>query len=363
MPYHVVITNPLDLEGIARDAEAGVRPRHTMWDTAKRLGATIHIPGSDPIANLDRLRSKLFGRPQDLAAARRIAPQLGQDDIVFCLGEAMSFPIAALCNPRNLPNIVSFIHNPNRPRARAAMQLLKLNQRIDWFMPDTTAKAEFLRSFLKLAPNRLRLFNIPPTDTRFFTPGAVSSPKSRPLIGSGGMEGRDYHTLADAVRDLDVDARASAVSPDAKASSRNMPAELPDNLICRFHEWDELRQLYRDADIVVVSLLPNNYQAGLTTIFEAMACRKPVIMTRNPGLEHLIDEGYAIGVAPQNAPQLQSAIAELLAQPEKAEAMAQKAYELMQRQNHDIHVETLVSHLVDRYGVPAIPSEPILAAV
>jgi glycosyltransferase involved in cell wall biosynthesis len=348
--YHIVLNHLFDLDGIARDADADQRPRHCMSDAAKLLNATIHLPGQDSISALDKVRSKLVGRPQDWALARRLAPQFGREDVVFCIGETVGFPIAALCDPRNLPNLVVFMHNPDRPRAKLAMKLLKLDRQIDLFMTNTVFKAEFLRHYLQLSPHRITLFREQHTDIRFFTPGQ-SSIKERPLIGSGGLESRDYHTLAAAVDGLDADVRVSAVSPDAKASSRIMPKVLPNNMVCRYHDWHELRQLYRDSTVVVVSLLDHNYQAGLTTLFEALACRRPVIMTRTPGLvEEVIDGGYIIGVPPGDAQAMRRAIVDLLNNPEKAEALAQKGYDFVMKQhNHNVYVRSLAAQLMSRY--------------
>ncbi len=355
MKYHIVLNHAFDLEEIARQAEADLRPRHCKWDAAKLLGATIHLPGSNPISQFDRLRSRLAASPSDWALARWLAPQLTQDDVVFCISEAQGFPIAALCDPQNLPKLVVLVHNPNRPRARLAMKLLGLKERIHIFMANTKTKYEFLRQYLNLMPEQLWLFQEQHTDTRFFRPGDASTPKLRPLIASGGLESRDYYTLAEAVRDLDVNVRVSASSPDAKATSRTMPSVLPKNMVCRHHELQELRQLYQDADVVVISLQAHHYQAGLTTLFEAMATRKPVIMTRTPGLaEELIDAGYIIGVEPGDAAGMSVAIADLLANPEKAQALAQRGYELVLTQhNHDVYLQVFTQGLIARSNSPA----------
>lgn len=54
---------------------------------------------------------------------------------------------------------------------------------------------------------------------------------------------------------------------------------------------------------------------------EAMACRRPVIITRTPGLaSRLIDAGVVTGVMPGDAAEMQQAILELLNHPERAEA-------------------------------------------
>ena len=126
-------------------------------------------------------------------------------------------------------------------------------------------------------------------------------------------------------------------------------------MVCRPHEWDELRELYQDADIVVVPIVPNYQQAGITTLFEAMACRKPTIMTRIQGMsEQLIDEGFVVGVEANNPAALRAAIEDLLANPEKADAMAQRGYDLVSRRhNHDAYVKAFAGLIQTRAAIAA----------
>jgi glycosyltransferase involved in cell wall biosynthesis len=349
--YHIVLTRFFDLKQIAIEADADQRPRHTMSDVAMLLDAQVHCPGNDEVRAIDNWCARIIGAPTDWALARRLAPTLTAEDVVFCLGEASAFPIAARCNPKNMPKISVLVQNPGRPRVRLACKLFNLEKRIDLFLVNSAAKVEVLHSHMQLGVTQAISFPTHYTDTRFLTPAQSSATKLRPLIGSGGMECRDYYTLGNATCNLDVDVRISAVSPDVRAKSKNLPAVLPDNVYCGFHDWQELRQLYRNSDIVVVSVFDNNYQAGMTTLFEAMACRRPVIMTRIPGLvEDLIRDGVIVGVEPGDVEGLKQAILDLLSYPRKADAIAQKGYDLVMREhNHDIFVQTLVGLLTTRY--------------
>jgi glycosyltransferase involved in cell wall biosynthesis len=186
------------------------------------------------------------------------------------------------------------------------------------------------------------------TDTTFFTPGPASLDKRRPVITSGGLEKRDYRTLAAATYDLDVDVKISAFSPNAAKTARAFPKVIPDNMSHGFYDWPELVQLYRDADIVVISLLNNNYSAGLTTLFEAMACRRPVVITKIQGLiNDLAASGIVTGVNPEDPTGLRQAIVNLLNNPKEAEAQAQRGYELTLRQyNSEQYIKTLATKLM-----------------
>ncbi|MEB3280522.1 MAG: glycosyltransferase family 4 protein [Lyngbya sp.] len=348
--YHVVLSRPFNLEQFAKNAQQGKCPRHTMWTLAQKLGATIHEPGQYPISVADRFFSKLLGgsQPEHFAMARGLSEQVGENDIIFSIGEDSGFAIATVCGAKvNRPKMAVFVHNADRPRNRLALKLFNLGNRIDLFMTNTKVKADFLQNYLGLPSERVYLVT-EQTDSKFFTPGPASADKKRPIIGSGGLEQRDYCTLAEATQDLDLDVKICAVSPNAKVLGDTFPEVMPKNMSRAFYDWQDLRQLYRDSDMVVISLKPHNYQAGFTTLFEAMSCRRPVIMTLTPGLsEELAEAGIITGVEAKDPQGMRQAILDLLNNPQKAQAQAQRGYELVQkRYNSEQYVDGIARQLM-----------------
>jgi glycosyltransferase involved in cell wall biosynthesis len=317
------------------------------------LGATVYQPGCEPVLPIDQIRAHIIGRPEYWALARKLPSQLQEDDVIYCTGEHIGIPIATLCAAKQKrPKIVVYIHNINRPRSRLALKLFNIANRIDLFVTTVASQAEFLRHYLRLPENRVYLFLSQPIDTSFFTPGPALQNKLRPVIASGGLEKRDYRTLADATRDLNVDVKICAFSRNAVALKRAFPEVMPGNMSCGFYDWCELVQLYRDSDLVVITLFENNYEAGLTTLFEAIACRRPVVITRSSGIiGDLIDSGIVTGVNPGDPVELRQAILNLLNAPEKAQAHAQRGYELVLNQfNHVKYTQALVTKLISTFG-------------
>jgi glycosyltransferase involved in cell wall biosynthesis len=345
--YHLALGRPTDLESIASDAIAGICPRHVMWAFSQRLGATVHQPGAEPVLPLDRIRSKIAGRPEHWALARALSEQLTSDDLIYCTSEDAGIPVAALCGAKpNRPKIVVFIHNIDRPRGRVALKLFRLAERTDLFVTNARPQFDFLRRYLRLPESRIH--TLPEqTDTTFFTPGPPSPDKRRPVIASAGLEMRDYRTLAEATQDLDLDVKISGFSRDARASARAFPKTLPANMSRRFYSWPELVQLYRDADAVAVSLTDSKFCAGLTTLLEAMACRRPVVVTRTRGLaDYLATPGTVTTVNPGDPACLRQAIVNLLNNPQEAQAQAQRGYELtVKLHNSERYVEALTAQL------------------
>ncbi len=353
MTYHLALSSCFDLENIKQDAQVGKRPAHVIFDISRLLNAQIHQPNKDFLLPIHFVYEKIIGCRRYWSLARELSSTLRSDDVVYCTDENVGLPIAALCGVReNGPKVVVFVHNLNRLRGRLALKLFEIGKRVDLFITANQEQADFLRDYLDLPKNRVCLFPYQPTDTSFFTPSFASSHKSRPLIVSGGLEQRDYRTLARATQSLNVDVKICAVSPTKTVISQTFPKVIPANMSYRYYDWNSLVQLYRDADIVAIALYPNNFQAGLSTLFEALACRKPVIITRAPGIiQELIDSKAVLGVNPGDSEGLNQAISSLLENPKQGEALAQKGYQLvLERYNCQIYVKALVEQLTNIYS-------------
>jgi glycosyltransferase involved in cell wall biosynthesis len=332
----------MDLPEAAARAARRLAPRHGTWELAQRLAAEIHEPAAEPAHGADVLRSRLAPPNTLWSLARRVLADTGPHDAVFCPSEAGGLQFAAVCEQAGpaRPRLAVFVHNVDRPRARFALKWWHMARSVDLFLACSSSQVQFLRSFLGLPEERARLV-WDHTDLRFFTPGPPSPDKRRPVIASVGLEQRDYKTLAAASHDLDADVRISGFSEDAAALARTFPSALPANMTRRFYEWPELVQLYRDADVVVVSCHENRYAAGVQSLMEAMACRRPVVATATRGLAAYLHPSV-IAVPPGDAVAMRDAIRRVLADPAGAEARAREGHAHAQRTfDLDRYVDTV----------------------
>ena len=346
MRFHIALPRHLALDEIAARAARHECPRHGMGLLAQALDAQVHEPDEDPAHGLDKVRARLAPSGPLWSFARRLRAQAGPDDVVFFPSEAGGLQFAAACEdgaPR--PRIAVFAHNLDRPRARFALKWWHLRDRIDLFMACSARQVAFLREFLALPAQRVRHV-WDHTDTEFFTPGPVSPDKRRPLVVSVGLEQRDYGTLAAATAGLDVDVRISGFSSDAAVLARTFPPELPANMSRRFYEWPELLQLYRDADVVVVSCRENRYAAGVQSLMEASACATPVIATATEGLSGYLDDDSVVRVPPGDADAMRRAILATLADPAGAAQRAARGHDLaLERYGMDRYLSEMAGAL------------------
>jgi glycosyltransferase involved in cell wall biosynthesis len=317
-----------------------------MQMLAAELAAQVHQPlGLTAPAWSDKLRARLLGSADLWTLARGVLAGCTPRDVVFCSSEAGGFQLAALASAMpSRPRIAVFVHNVNRPKGRLALRLWQLRNQIDLFLACSMSQVVFLREYLQLSDERVRHV-WDHTDTQFFTPGSQSPDKRRPLIVSVGLEQRDYRTLASAAGDLAVEIRVSGFSKDAAAMAETFPAVMPPNMSKAFYPWPDLVQLYRDADVVAVSCKPNRYAAGVQSLMEASACRRPLVVTSTEGLRAYLNDG-AISVPPGDVAAMRAAILDTLRDREAAEHRAELAYRMAQsRYGMERYVSELVTAL------------------
>ncbi len=191
-------------------------------------------------------------------------------------------------------------------------------------------------------------------DSTFWSPIDVE-PKRQ--ICAVGLEYRDYGTLMEAVRGLEVQVEIAAGSPWSQKRDDTQGAELPPNVHVGRRDYPQLRQLYAESLFTVVPLLENDMQAGITTIVESMAMSRAVVVTRTRGqvgtVRHL-QNGLEVPV--RDAAALREAISWLLDHPDESRRMGREG-------RHTVESGMAVGHFVERMSrVVAAVSNPDLAA-
>jgi len=288
-------------------------PVHGWVDLVREMGARVQTPSGLVPSHVDRLGSRLIGRPEHWAMARRLLRDCSGDELLLCSGEDVGVPLALIAGRRRLNvRICIFSHNLDRPRARLALGLVRQSEVIVKWLTVSEYQRQFLIRYLGLSESKAT--RLPEqVDTEFWTPGTPSPGKKRPVVVCTGVERRDYATLAQACATLNVDLRVSAHSFHADSKHQGLPARLPANMDARYYSWTDLRQLYRDADLVAISLSPCRYAAGLTTLLEAGACGRPILLTNTVGMsEWGSPQGILHSVPPCDARGLRCAIGETL---------------------------------------------------
>jgi glycosyltransferase involved in cell wall biosynthesis len=287
---------------------AGRQPRKDYLALCDALGADLlspsmtTAPGGKPAA----LAWAAFQRRKNYAT-------------IFTDSEGTGVPLALLLRgtPPGKPRHVCLSHYLST-RSKRALFSLSAGRRIDTLIVHSTAQLRVATETLGMPDSNVALLPYF-ADERFWNPALVTlvTPvaQDRPMICSVGLEFRDYTTLISAVRDLDVDVRIGAASHWARHNAFGASADLPANVTVGAYNYQRLRDLYASARFVVVPLRDVDNQAGITTILEAMAMGKAVIVTRTRGQTDVIRDWRSGGAAPPPgflaAPELASTLGAL----------------------------------------------------
>ncbi|MEX0721753.1 MAG: glycosyltransferase family 4 protein [Balneolaceae bacterium] len=274
-------------------------------------------------------------------------------DVIFTHSERVGLPLAFMMKYLRLKTphvmIVSRITSMYEKKSRQKMWLLNhtkdaLSRILIW----SSVQRGIAINQLGVQPEKIKLIKRG-TDQRFWHP----KPAKTDMICSVGMEMRDYPTLVEALRPLDIPCHIAVGAARGQIFETVKKLynieEIPQNIEIGPKPYEELREMYSRCRFAVVSLLPTDSDNGLTAILEAMAMGKAVICTRVEGQVDVIQDGKTGIFVPQGDPAaMRKAIQELWNDPERAEKMGAAARNYVE-ENHSVEqfVEAISSEIYD----------------
>lgn len=198
-------------------------------------------------------------------------------------------------------------------------------------------------------------FNIPrekfrflPFHTDIVNPEMITTHDG--YILSAGKTGRDYQTLIDAVKEIDV--KVVIVSDEYHASGLEIPANVHLLLNIPYNEYIEL---LRNCWFVVVPLQKVVKSTGQVVILEAMGFGKPVIATETIGTTDYIETGVNGILVPLKDPMaLKAAIMNLMTDEHLYSRLAVAGLDAVkERHTFEKYVETILDAAREVAGVRA----------
>jgi glycosyltransferase involved in cell wall biosynthesis len=268
----------------ARDRNGG--PRRDYAAVAEIVGAAILDRSAVDRSALARLLRRVGG----LALAQAwLAFQLrGRYDIVITDGEHVGIPLALLLRCSRAPiGHITIGHRLSATKKRRFFTVLRAHARMDRIVLHSRHQFDFAQTELGIPLDRLALVPYQ-VDVAFWAPSQI---EEELLIVSAGLEYRDYATLFRAVEGLEVQVVVGAASSWARRALDAGPP--PANVRIGAFDYDALRSLYARAAMVVVPLVDVDNQAGVTTILEAMAMGKAVVVTQSLGQTDVVEDRRA----------------------------------------------------------------------
>ena len=298
---------------------------------------------------LVKLVRKAAGRDAALALMGFLRRR--QYDSIFTNGENVGIPLALLLKAlRKRPGHVTIGHRLSTGKKRLFFKYLHADRQIDTIFVYAQTQRQYAQDSLGIPGEKLALIAFH-ADQRFYRPmpDVVVEPNK---ICSAGLEWRDYPTLIAAVADLpELTVKLAAASPWSKHTDETASRVLPSHVSARRYEYGALRDLYASSNIVVVPLYENDFQAGVTTLLEAMAMGKPVIVTRTTGQVDVVTDGEnGLMVAPGDVRGLREAILRLQTDADLRERLGRNAFQWFQE---NATLPQWVGHIVQALHQPS----------
>jgi glycosyltransferase involved in cell wall biosynthesis len=278
---------------------------------------------------------------------RHTAAALGparQAAAVLSDGEHAGIPLAVAlwATGGRTPHVV-IGHHLTTPAKRAVLRYSPALRRIDRILVHSQSQAAVLTGPMRVPAAKVHVVPYA-VDTDFWQPRPVPE---QDLVVSAGREHRDYATLVSAcagelVRVFIAD--GSSHSPGARVRE---PLHRPGSVERRAVGLAELRELYAAAAVVVVPVLPTDFPAGITTILEAMAMGRAVVVSGTEGLRGVVEDGRTgLVVPPGDVAALRAAVRRLREQPQERARLGRAARQAaLERWSLGCYVDQLGRHL------------------
>jgi glycosyltransferase involved in cell wall biosynthesis len=313
-------------DGIANAVSAGSRPRVDYLEMAAAFNADLldHAEASRRLGRTGRFVERVLGKNVSLGwCCFRLRNSY---DLIMTDGEQVGLPYAAFTMlSRRRASHLMIVHILSVPKKVVLFRMLRLRRRIDEMIVYSSAQRDFAVGSLRMPASQVTLVPFM-VDTEFFAPGSVRATQDVHLVCSAGLEFRDYPTLVEAVRGLEVRVVLAAASPWSKRKSELGDIDLPSNVEVVRLDLHQLRDLYSQASLVVMPLHEVDFQAGVTTLLESMAMAKPIICTRTAGQTDVIVDGVTGRYVPVgDVAALRAAVLELLSSPAEAAGLGAAA--------------------------------------
>ena len=332
------------------EVASGAVPRVVSLELARILGAEVLdfrdvAKATEPAVIAARIRSSAWGLAA-LAALRR-----DRYEDLFATGEDVAIPLAFLLKAlRVRRRLTVVVHNSGALSRRASFPLLG---REAWSHLVCLSDEQRRVLVEQLGDDHGLIHRLDKwVDSEFFDPGRSAAEEGEGYVFSCGREKRDYGTLQRAAEKVPYPFWVVASGWWPQPGFRPFEGLIPTANVRVDRgtlSYSQLRDAYAGARFVVVSVEPVDYAAGVSTVFEALAMGKAVVVTASPGIAEFVEDQVNGLVVPSgDAAALARAIDSLWASPDRCEEMGRRNRRLAETvYSFDRYVSTVARLMSD----------------
>lgn len=317
------------LYGLDELAAMGFDVHHNLEpDAAAGMGGRVAS------AILDRMVRLAGGYSGDFDNVLPVRGVLNDADVVFSTVDTVGIPLVLLARARlvRAPIVYAAIGLPERIEQlepRAERVYLSAYRRVHSILAYGWREVEVLRDWL--GANGPQVHFVPfGVDTGAFHPTPEALPDTD-VVSVGADLRRDFGLLLELAERRPEWSFRIVASRDHRATLTRVPPNVAVELELPF---DLARARLAAARVVALPVKENSYSGATTVLLQAMACAKPVVVSRTAAIAegYHLDDGLNCRLVTPGAPAaLEHAISDLLGDPDRAAAVGARARETVER--------------------------------
>jgi len=318
------------LYGLDELVRAGLEVRHGLeppFEPGRRERATACV--------LDRSVRLAGGYSGDFARVLASLDALNRTDVVFSTVDTVGIPLVLLGRLGRVkpPVVYAAIGLPERLqqlRGPVARRLFAdAFRRLDTVVAYGWGEVEELRAWLGTRGPKVEFvaFGV---DTEYFRPDLAAQPEED-VISVGADPRRDFALLVALAGRLPDRSFRIVASADNTRGLGALPANVRVDVDVPF---SRIRESLAHARVVVLPVRENTYSGATTTLLQAMACGKPVVVTRTAAIAggYHVEDGVNCRLVPAgDLAALEHAVVNVLDDSSLAAGMGLRARETVER--------------------------------
>lgn len=339
------------LYGLDEVAQGGFRVRHSL-EPDLAPGAGARATGSA----LGRGVRLAGGYSGDFASILACRGELNRSDVIFSTVDTVGIPLVLLARAGlvRTPIVYAAIGLPERlaqlRTGFARRRFLDAYRRLSAIVAYGWGEVEELRAWVGPGgpPVELVPFGV---DTEYFRPDDTVEPVAD-VVSVGADPRRDFVLLAEVAR------RHPELSFRVVASAENarLLGDLPANVSLEVDApFARVRDCLVGARVVALPVRENSYSGATTTLLQAMACGKPVVVSRTAAIVqgyHLEDGVNCRLVSPGDVEALEHGVVDALDAPE----LGARAREAVERHHAWRHYTDSIRDLLAAAAGTTVPA-------
>ncbi len=305
---------------VEHDLEPGFEPNARVRATARLLDRAVRLGG---------------GYSGDFAPVLASAKTFNRADVIFSTVDTVGIPLALLGRLGRVkpPVVYAAIGLPERLRrlrgAAARRAFSSAFRRLDTVLAYGWSEVEELRAWLDgSGPNvEFVAFGV---DTKHFRPEPEVA-LEHDVVSIGADPRRDFALLLEVARRRPERSFLVVASAD---NARELGTVPPNVRLVIDVPFRRIRECLLAARVVALPVRENSYSGATTTLLQAMACARPVVVSQTSAIArgyHLEDRRNCRLVPPGDADSFAQAVLDLLGDPAQAEALRLRARETVER--------------------------------